>query len=194
MLFNIFQYICTNSDIFKKKKLLHIDKRIINSYFELYTSKNTLKKVGIRKRDVTKVTNATPQYKPYPRAKLFTRDPLHLHGYKVSLNEERVDSCFSGWKRGKKKSWKKSRLVKEKWKVDNAYLNRSRIDPCKIHSGSKSRTFCTCTRPQSWNRNFLFEPRISLARNCGRRGEGIRRRLARDRSIFSRDGSQEHEK
>lgn len=103
-----------------------------------------------------------------------------------------MDSCFSGWKRGKKKSWKKSRLVKEKWKVDNAYLNRSRIDPCKIHSGSKSRTFCT--RPQSWNRNFLFEPRISLARNCGRRGEGIRRRLARDRSIFSRDGSQEHEK
>lgn len=43
-----------------------------------------------------------------------------------------MDSCFSGSKRGK--SWKKSRLVKEKWKVDNANLNRSRIDPS--HSGS----------------------------------------------------------
>lgn len=112
MLFNIFQYICTNSDIFKKKKLLHIDKRIINSYFELYTSKNTLKKVGIRKRDVTKVTNATPQYKPYPRAKLFTRDPLHLHGYKVSLNELRsewiralADGSGARRNRGRNRGW-----------------------------------------------------------------------------------------
>lgn len=103
MLFNIYFNIFIRSITFFKKRNFCIGKRIIKIYSWNYTNRKIdWKKVEICKRDVTKP--------PVSNTKLFYERPLHLHRYKVSLNELRSEwiralADRSEASRGRNRGW-----------------------------------------------------------------------------------------